>query len=375
MYASEELWNSTDRVWINGSEANFSLGRRGDEEDEEEGGQHPFLTDAWLVPLFFSLIMLVGLVGNSLVIYVISKHRQMRTATNFYIANLAATDIIFLVCCVPFTATLYPLPGWIFGNFMCKFVAFLQQVTVQATCITLTAMSGDRCYVTVYPLKSLRHRTPKVAMIVSVCIWIGSFILSTPILMYQRIEEGYWYGPRQYCMERFPSKTHERAFILYQFIAAYLLPVLTISFCYTLMVKRVGQPTVEPVDNNYQVCFRAEIRVIRSKVSKMVVVIVLLFAICWGPIQIFVLFQSFYPNYRPNYATYKIKTWANCMSYANSSVNPIVYGFMGASFQKSFRKTFPFLFKHKVRDSSMASRTANAEIKFVSSGNNFFLSC
>ncbi len=43
-------------------------------------------------------------------------------------ANLAATDIIFLVCCVPFTATLYPLPGWIFGNFMCKFVAFLQQV-------------------------------------------------------------------------------------------------------------------------------------------------------------------------------------------------------------------------------------------------------
>lgn len=54
-------------------------------------------------------------------------------------------------------------------------------------------------------------------------------------------------------MERFPSKTHERAFILYQFIAAYLLPVLTISFCYTLLVKRVGQPTVEPVDNNYQV--------------------------------------------------------------------------------------------------------------------------
>lgn len=104
----------------------------------------------------------------------------------------------------------------------------------------------------------------------------------------------------------------------------------------------------------------------------MVVVIVFLFAICWGPIQIFVLFQSFHPNYQPNYATYKIKTWANCMSYANSSVNPIVYGFMGATFQKSFRKTFPFLFKHKVRDSSMASRTANAEIKFVAAeeGNN-----
>lgn len=49
------------------------------------------------------------------------------------------------------------------------------KVTVQATCITLTAMSGDRCYVTIYPLKSLRHRTPRVAMIVSICIWIGTF--------------------------------------------------------------------------------------------------------------------------------------------------------------------------------------------------------
>lgn len=47
----------------------------------------PFLTDAWLVPLFYALIMLLGLVGNSLVIYVISKHRQMRTATNFYIGE------------------------------------------------------------------------------------------------------------------------------------------------------------------------------------------------------------------------------------------------------------------------------------------------
>lgn len=85
MHSSAELWNSTEQVWINSSEGNFSQARRGDKE--EEGDQHPFLTDAWLVPLFFALIMLVGLVGNSLVIYVISKHRQMRTATNFYIGE------------------------------------------------------------------------------------------------------------------------------------------------------------------------------------------------------------------------------------------------------------------------------------------------
>ncbi|XP_048378041.2 G-protein coupled receptor 54-like isoform X5 [Stegostoma tigrinum] len=286
----------------------------------------PFLTDSWLVPLFFALIMLLGLVGNSLVIYVVSKHRQMRTATNFYIANLATTDIIFLVCCVPFTATLYPLPSWIFGDFMCKFVNYLQQVTVQATCITLTAMSVDRCYVTVYPLRSLRHRTPRLAMAVSVVIWIGSFLLSVPMAMYHRLEQGYWYGLQTYCIEAFPTVLQQRAFIVYTFVAVYMLPLLTICVCYTVMLKRVGQPMVEPINSNY---------------------------------------QGFYINFQANYETYKIKTWANCMSYANSSINPIVYAFMGESFRKSFKKAFPFMFRKRVRDSSIANGSRNAEMKFV----------
>lgn len=43
-------------------------------------------------------------------------------------ANLAATDMTFLLCCVPFTALLYPLPAWVLGDFMCKFVNYIQQV-------------------------------------------------------------------------------------------------------------------------------------------------------------------------------------------------------------------------------------------------------
>lgn len=48
----------------------------------------PLLVDAWLVPLFFALIMLFGLLGNSLVIYVVAKQQQMKTVTNIYIGNV-----------------------------------------------------------------------------------------------------------------------------------------------------------------------------------------------------------------------------------------------------------------------------------------------
>lgn len=48
----------------------------------------PLLVDAWLVPLFFALIMLLGLLGNSLVIYVVAKQQQMKTVTNIYIGKV-----------------------------------------------------------------------------------------------------------------------------------------------------------------------------------------------------------------------------------------------------------------------------------------------
>ncbi|MGH0126094.1 UNVERIFIED_CONTAM: hypothetical protein FKN15_037275 [Acipenser sinensis] len=287
----------------------------------------PFLTDAWLVPLFFALIMLVGLVGNSLVIYVITKHKQMRTATNFYI--------------------------------------------VQATCITLTAMSVDRCYATLYPLQSLRRRTPRVAMAVSVGIWIGSCILSLPMALYHRIEVGLWYGLRTYCIEKFPTEAQQKVYILYSFLAVYLLPLITICVCYTIMLKRVGRPVVEPIDNNYQPVPQLSERsvVLRARVTRMVVAIVLLFSVCWGPIQLFLLVQGFYRGFQANYETYKIKTWANCMSYANSALNPIVYSFMGESFRKSFKKAFPFMFRRRIRDGTLASGSRNhGDMKFDTEG-------
>uniref|UniRef100_A0A672HC89 KISS1 receptor b n=1 Tax=Salarias fasciatus TaxID=181472 RepID=A0A672HC89_SALFA len=312
-----------------------------------DGRGPPLLVDAWLVPTFFGFIMLVGLVGNSLVIHVVTKHQQMKTVTNFYIVNLATTDILFLICCVPFTATLYPLPSWIFGEFMCRLVNYLQQVTAQATCITLSAMSVDRCYVTVYPLRSLQHRTPRVALAVSVSIWIGSLLLSVPVAVYQRLETGYWFGPQTYCSEVFPSARLQKAFIIYSFLAVYLLPLLTITGCYGFMLKRMGQPSVNPVDSSYQLQAQAErAAAVRARVSRMVVVMVVLFLVCWGPIQVCILLQAFGLH---NYVLYKLRIWGHCMSYSNSSVNPLVYAFMGNNFRKAFRNAFPAVFVRRAR--------------------------
>lgn len=81
----------------------------------------------------------------------------------------------------------------------------------------------------------------------------GSFLVSLPVPLYTRTLVGEWFGPQIFCTEIFPTTTHKKAFILYNFLAVYMLPLVTICVCYLVMLYQMGRPAVEPVDNNYQV--------------------------------------------------------------------------------------------------------------------------
>ena len=50
-----------------------------------------------LVLLIYILIFLIGVVGNSLVIYVVTRFPGLHTVTNTYILNLAIADMCFLL--------------------------------------------------------------------------------------------------------------------------------------------------------------------------------------------------------------------------------------------------------------------------------------
>merc|ERR1712223_54083 len=98
-----------------------------------------------VVPVFFSIVCLIGFFGNNLVILVVTFNKQMRNTTNLLILNLAVADVLFIVCCVPFTATSYALPhNWPFGDVWCRVVQYLTYFTALVSIYTLVLMSLDR---------------------------------------------------------------------------------------------------------------------------------------------------------------------------------------------------------------------------------------
>lgn len=65
----------------------------------------------------YSLISIIGVVGNVAVFIVVTKSAQMRTLTNKFIGNLAVADLLVNVVCVPFTLVSNLFPGKFFSSY------------------------------------------------------------------------------------------------------------------------------------------------------------------------------------------------------------------------------------------------------------------
>jgi len=69
--------------------------------------------------LAYSIVFVLGIIGNSCVVAVVVRSPRMRTVTNYFIVNLALADILVLIFCLP--ATL------ISNLFIREFFAFLSK--------------------------------------------------------------------------------------------------------------------------------------------------------------------------------------------------------------------------------------------------------
>ena len=74
----------------------------------------------------YSIIFLLAIIGNALVIITLGSNRRMRSVTNIFLLNLAVSDLLLGVFCMPFTLVGVLLKEFIFGALMCSLISYLQ---------------------------------------------------------------------------------------------------------------------------------------------------------------------------------------------------------------------------------------------------------
>lgn len=134
-----------------------------------------------VVPIFFGMIAVLGFFGNLLVVIVVLLNPQMRSTTNLLILNLAMSDLLFVIFCIPFTAIDYMLATWPFGDFWCKVVQYLIVVTAFSSIYTLVLMSVDRFLAVCFPINSMTIRTERNSILALMMLWTIIITITIPV--------------------------------------------------------------------------------------------------------------------------------------------------------------------------------------------------
>lgn len=92
----------------------------------------------------FSLVFVICGLGDSILCYLVFTQQRLRTVTNLLIANLAASDALVAIFCVPFILVYYEKQDWIWGKFMCQLVGTLKDVSFYVSINTLLVIAVDR---------------------------------------------------------------------------------------------------------------------------------------------------------------------------------------------------------------------------------------
>lgn len=61
------------------------------------------ITVSVIITIAYTIVFVVGIIGNSFVVAIVCKSPRMRTVTNYFIVNLAFADILVLLFCLPAT--------------------------------------------------------------------------------------------------------------------------------------------------------------------------------------------------------------------------------------------------------------------------------
>ena len=317
-----------------------------------------------VIPCLFTFVVVLGVIGNTLVLVVVLKNQSYRqTTTNLYILNLSIADLLFLIFCVPFHAVIYTVLSWPFGKFMCKFAHLFQFLSMIASVLTMVAMSTERFMAIVYPIRTKHMRTPLSALFVSILTWVVAAMVAFPFpIVYIAKERDTGFGESIIiCADDWQiigaSHDDKAIYFLMLFLLSYMIPLVIIVLMSVLTIRHLSSSNPVLSDT---AAFKESTKT-KKRVIRLIIVTQAVFLFCWLPAHLCWIWSTFGRESlrTPSWTFYYLKVCAHALSYSNSAANPVIYCFMSATFRKGFMKALG-CFRYTTRSSprNSVSKTA-----------------
>ena len=246
-----------------------------------------------------SSVSFVALTGNFLVLVAFIKTSSLKTSPNYYIVNMAVSDIVGVILNWPLYATegmlqagenLIEDPN--VASLLCKLGIYSRALSYVVSILSLMLIAVDRFIATAFPLKSFKI-TAKIRAIFLLLSWCLPAICIVPYFVYSEIVE---IEKHTFCRNMMSSLA-KSIYQLVSFALVYLAPLVSICVLYSLIMKN-SRRIAEQLDNCEQRSrvFKKKREMQNQNMMKIFGSIVLALFTCWTPLYVYMFLKSQSPS-------------------------------------------------------------------------------
>ena len=277
-------------------------------------------------------ILFVAITGNLLVMTVVYRNKAMRKTINFFVANMAFSDLMFTVISVPRVVTILLfgykwLANGSLGLIFCRMVPFVMEITIIVSVLTIVAISLDRFLAVSFPLRTFINK--KLCLFSIFAMWLMATTVEIPTLLATDLEE---FEGETYCIVdldlTFETGSGE-IYFKFVFIVLYGIPfAVTVILNFAIIViilKRVipGNTVAEARNRHFEKT--------NQKVIRMALVVVAAFLLCWSLYFILMVLRK-----NGIYVPCNVLYLRLLLAHFNTALTPLLYVIFSENYRQGF---------------------------------------
>ncbi|XP_072513644.1 G-protein coupled receptor 183-B isoform X2 [Salminus brasiliensis] len=288
-----------------------------------------------LMPLIYSVICLLGLLGNVLALQVIRSNRNKLNSTTLYSANLAVSDMLFCLA-LPLRVIYYGLGfHWPMGETLCKLTALLFYLNCYAGVNFMTCLAVDRFLAVVLQMRLSKLRKVQNVKYICLIVWLVVLAQTLPLLGMPMTHEEH--DGTITCMEypNFEIVQGLPYILIGAVVLGYGIPLATILICYSVLSRKLQ---LAAKDNHL-----TERSGRTQKARGVIAGVVLVFVVCFSPYHLDLLqYMVRKLLYNPDCGelqSFQISLHITvCLMNFNSCLDPFVYFFACKGYKRKVMK-------------------------------------
>ena len=292
------------------------------------------------ISFYYCLIFVLALIGNIFIGIIVYRTRSMRKPINFFIVNMAMSDLLFPIVYFPSIVAKINYGYWLLGGpvgqALCKLHNVLVYVSVFVSIQSLALIAVDRYGAVVFPLHSPLISSKRCRFLILIT-WIIAVAANIPDAMAFELVE---YQEGLVCVlksnEVFGESLSYRNYAVSKLVIFWYVPLVLIAILYLIVFIKLKS---QNIPGEGSASGREQHSRRQKNVLKMSIAIVVTFMVCWLPVTIR-WFLVLYPPVSLMTASCGFQYFAliaSCLAHFNSAINPCISFIFSGNYRQGLK--------------------------------------